>query len=361
MTVARRHILPFFIPHLGCPNQCIFCDRHTIAGTMRPPTPQDVADRLAALEPYAERRPELAFYGGSFTALPPDVQRGYLEPAAEALKCGRLSGIRVSTRPDAINAGILRLLEDYGVRTVELGVQSMTDEVLLRARRGHSAADSLRALEMLQGAGFVTGVQLMPGLPGETHESAVRGAWHILRLRPDMLRIYPTVVIEGTECAAMYHKGEYQPLTLDGAAAVTLDIRMIAEELGVQIIRMGLQPSDGLAGQVAAGPYHPAFGSLVNSLWWRGKVLTAFDRFGVSANSNSNKVVRVFVNHRDLPSVVGQNRQNMPYYQEEVERLQFKTRELPEGGVLITDGNREYFLDEGEYRRAKFAEIVGRF
>lgn len=358
MTVARRHILPFFIPHLGCPNQCIFCDQHTIAGTANPPTPQDVADRLAELEPYVERRPELAFYGGSFTALPPEVQRGYLEPAAAALKSGRLSGIRVSTRPDAIDTGVLHLLESYGVRTVELGVQSMTDEVLLRARRGHSAADSLRALEMLQSGGFVAGVQLMPGLPGETHESAVSGAWRILRLRPDMLRIYPTVVIEGTECAAMYQRGEYQPLTLDGAAAVTLDIRVMAEELGVQVIRMGLQPSDGLAGQVVAGPYHPAFGSLVNSLWWRGKVLTALERLGVSGGI---EVVKAFVNRCDLPSVVGQNRLNMPYYRAKVERLQFKTRELPEGGVLVNCVGCEYLLDEGEYRREKFAEILGRF
>lgn len=351
MTAARRHILPFFIPHLGCPNQCIFCDQRTIAGAQRPPTPEDVWARLAELPVGAEQTPELAFYGGSFTALPPDAQEAYLQPAARAMREGRLSGIRISTRPDAIDRRVLAILSRYGVGTVELGVQSMTDEVLRLAKRGHTAADAERALGMLCGAGLTVGVQLMPGLPGETHQSALAGAWRILSLRPDMLRIYPTVVIEGTECAALYRQGVYQPLTLDGAAAVTLDIRIMAEAMGVQVIRMGLQPSGGLAERVVAGPYHPAFGSLVNSLWWREKVLWMLE--------NRDDVVRIFVNQRDLPSVVGQNRQNMAYYQQTAPRLRLKTRELPAGAVLaeMADG-AEHLLRDEEWRKRRLAGIL---
>lgn len=351
MTVARRHILPFFIPHLGCPNQCIFCDQRTIAGAERPPTPDDVWARLAELPAEAEQAPELAFYGGSFTALAADVQEAYLRPAAQAIREGRICGIRLSTRPDAIDADVLALLQHYGVGTVELGVQSMTDEVLRLARRGHSSEDAVRALRLLQQAGLTAGVQLMPGLPGETHHSALAGARRILSLRPDMLRIYPTVVIEGTECAELYRQGVYRPLTLDEAAAVTLDIRIMAEALGVQVIRMGLQPSDGLAGRVVAGPYHPAFGSLVNNLWWRGKLLYMLDKY--------DNVVKIFVNRRDLPSVVGQNRQNLPYYQAKVPRLQIKTRELPVGAVLaMTADGAEHLLGDEEWRERRLAGIL---
>lgn len=351
MTAARRHILPFFIPHLGCPNQCIFCDQRTIAGAVRSPAPDDVWARLAELPAGAEQAPELAFYGGSFTALAGDVQQAYLRPAAQAMREGRISGIRISTRPDAIDADILALLQHYGVGTVELGVQSMTDEVLRLAKRGHSAADAENALRTLQAAGMTAGVQLMPGLPGETHRSAIDGARRILSLRPDMLRIYPTVVIEGTECAAMYLRGEYRPLTPDEAAAVTLDIRVIAESLGVRVIRMGLQPSDGLAAQVLAGPYHPAFGSLVNSLMWREKVLLMLQKHA--------DVARIAVNKRDLPSVVGQGRQNMPYYYELFPRLRLKTRELPDGALLaITADGAELLLTDEQWRIRRLAGLA---
>jgi histone acetyltransferase (RNA polymerase elongator complex component) len=333
MSVAKRQILPFFIPHLGCPNRCIFCDQHKIAGKADPPTQEELWAALQKLPENSESNPqeiELAFYGGSFTALPESEQEYYLQPAYRAMQEGRIAGIRLSTRPDAIDERRIALLKKYGVGTVELGVQSMNNEVLRLAKRGHTVEDSERALALLQNAGFKTSVQLMPGLPGETADSAFTGAVRILKQKPDMLRIYPLVVLAETECAELYQSGQYQPLTLDEAVEITLDITLFAEEYGVAVIRMGLQPSDELAADVVAGPYHPAFGSLVRGLWWRKKILYVLERYPDA---------QIFVNKRDLSAVIGQNRQNMAFYEEIQPKIRFKTAGLPPNDLLAREQN----------------------
>ncbi len=349
MSQAKRHILPFFIPHLGCPNQCIFCDQHKIAGQSLPPTPGEVAAALARLDPQAASKPEAAFYGGSFTAIPRDMQISYLAAAKQALDEGRISGIRLSTRPDAVDETELALLKSYGVGTVELGVQSMTDEVLRIARRGHTAADSIAAVKRLKARGFVCGVQLMPGLPGETAESAVQGAARILSLKPDLLRIYPTVVVAGTECERMYRAGEFQPLTLEEAARICLDIKLLAEAAGTQVIRIGLQPTEELAREVAAGPYHPAFGALVQGLCWREKLLYALHRLPQAAEC--------FVNKRDIAPLVGYRRENLAYYPK---GLRIRGKDLPPGALLLraADGG-EFMLAEQAFREFWLARLAG--
>jgi histone acetyltransferase (RNA polymerase elongator complex component) len=338
MSVARRQILPFFIPHLGCPNLCIFCDQRKIAGRTNPPTQEELRASLQKLPVHNPQEVELAFYGGSFTALSESEQEYYLQPAYQAMQEGRIAEIRLSTRPDAIDEQRIALLKKYGVGTVELGVQSMNDEVLRQAKRGHTAEDSLLALKLLQKAGMKSGVQLMPGLPGETAESAFTGAMRILKQKPDMLRIYPLVVLAGTECAELYRSGRYQPLTLDEAAEITLNIKLFAEEYGVAVIRMGLQPSDELAAEVVAGPYHPAFGSLVQGLWWRKKILYVLERYPGS---------QIFVNKQDLSAVIGQNRHNMAFYEEKQPKIRFKTAELKPLALLVREpsGQENVFTD----------------
>ncbi len=351
MSEAKRHILPFFIPHLGCPNQCVFCDQHKIAGEASAPTPAAVAAALLRLDPDAAVKPEVAFYGGSFTALSQEVQRSYLAPAKQALEAGRIAGIRLSTRPDAVGEAELALLREYGVGTVELGVQSLSNEVLRRARRGHTAADALAAVQRLKDWGFVCGVQLMPGLPMETAASAVKGAARILAYKPDLLRIYPTVVVAGTELAAMYQAGEFQPLSIEDAAAISLDIKLLAEAAGTTVIRIGLQPTEELAREVLAGPYHPAFGALVQALGWRNKLLFALARLPQAAEC--------FVNKRDIPALVGWRRQNLAYYPE---GLRLRGAELPAGALRLAapDGG-VFLLTDAEFRAARLAELAQRY
>lgn len=339
MAQAKKHILPFFIPHLGCPQQCIFCDQHKIAGR-QPPTAAEVAQAIAALPSERQADYELAFYGGSFTALPPDLQACYLEPARQALAAGRLGAIRVSTRPDCINDEVVEILHHYGVGTVELGVQSMQDDVLRQARRGHTAAQALTALRRLQAAGFKTGVQLMPGLPGESLRQCWQGARRLLAGRPDMLRIYPTVVLQGTALARLYQQGDYQPLTLAQATAVTLALKLMAEDWGVAVIRMGLQPSAELAAQVLAGPYHPSFGALVQSLYWRHKLLWALRLWPATQT--------VYLAGRDISAAVGDKGQNRAYYPPGL-LLKPLPRGvvIPPGALLLrqTDGSERQLLD----------------
>lgn len=341
MSVAKRHILPFFIPHLGCPNQCVFCDQRRISGQRTQVCPNDLSVVLANLPNDYENKPELAFYGGSFTAIAENLQTAFLQVAHSALRQGKISGIRISTRPDAINGEICERLLQYGVGAVELGVQSMTDEVLQAAKRGHTANDSLTALQMLKEYGFVSGVQLMPGLPLETAQTAIAGARRILSEKPDMLRIYPTVVVEGTELADLYRYGNFTPLQLDEAVEISLHIKLMAESLGVTVIRTGLQPTEELSDEVLAGPYHQAFGFLVQGAMWREKLLIALADFPQAREC--------FVNKRDIAAVVGDKRRNLAYYPK---NLRIRGAELPMGDLRLADGQGgAYLLSDREFRR----------
>lgn len=340
MSVAKRHILPFFIPHLGCPNQCIFCDQRRISGQRAQVLPQDLAALLGGLP--GDVQPELAFYGGSFTAIAADLQVAFLQVSRQALDEGKICGIRASTRPDAIDAEVIKRLKHFGVGAVELGVQSMTDEVLARARRGHTAADAVNALRQLKAAGLVCGVQLMPGLPGETAASCLAGAARILAEGPDMLRIYPTVVVAATDLADDFLAGRYQPLALDEAVDISLKIKLLAESLGINVIRTGLQPTEELAGEVLAGPYHPAFGFLVQAALWRQKLGLAL--------ADMPDACECFVNKRDIAAVVGDKRGNMAHYPA---GFKLHGRDLPPGAVLIKNaaGDELLLTDEEFVRR----------
>ena len=262
-------VVPFFISHLGCPHRCVFCDQEKIAGARGVlPEAEEMTAKIAAYRASAPgRKIEVAFYGGTFTALPAGDQEYLLGALQPLLADGTVSSLRLSTRPDAVDAGTALFLKTMGVGTVELGVQSMDDEVLARSGRGHSAADLQPALGALRSCGIEVGVQLMPGLPGDTPECSLLSLQRVLELKPSFLRIYPTLVVAGTELARMHLAGNYFPQTL--AEAVSLCGRMLLCSLraGVPVIRLGLQPTAELSspGVLLAGPYHPAFGQLVES------------------------------------------------------------------------------------------------
>ncbi|RII27603.1 MAG: radical SAM protein [Geobacter sp.] len=263
----RPITVPFFISHQGCPNQCVFCNQVRIAGTGGEfPDGDAIRAKVSAYRGTSGGNPvEVAFFGGSFTAIPFDYQErllGALHPLRER---GEVSGIRISTRPDAIDGEHLAWLRGMGVATVEIGIQSMDESVLERSGRGHTAAQVVTACRLVKKAGMVLGAQLMPGLPGDTPALSMTSLHEVLALNPDFLRIYPTLVIAETRLAELYRAGEYVPLSLAGAVTLCKMLLRAALAAEVPVIRIGLQPTAELdcEGSVLAGPYHPAFRQLV--------------------------------------------------------------------------------------------------
>ena len=242
-------IIPIFVPFAGCPRRCVFCDQRRLTGEESEMPSGTVARQLEeGLIRNRRRQPlEAAFYGGSFTALPAEIQRRLLAPATEAMKNGRIASIRISTRPDAVDSDALELLASAEVSTVELGVQSLDDKILQGAGRGHDADDSRRAISALKAAGFRCGIQLMTGLPHEDWPSLIRTVEEVVRLMPDFIRLYPTLVLAGTRLAELYAEGRYRPLTLQEAISRAAYVRLIMERNRIPMIRTGLQPTAELS------------------------------------------------------------------------------------------------------------------
>jgi histone acetyltransferase (RNA polymerase elongator complex component) len=265
----KPYIIPIFIPNYGCQHRCIFCNQRQITGVNAPVGAEQVTailnEHLARI-----RRPrvvEMAFYGGSFTALPIAQQQQLLAPAYQALVREQIQAIRVSTRPDAINDDVIRLLQRCNVSTVELGVQSLDEQVLAAAGRGHSVEVVSQAVAMVKAAGLACGIQLMPGLPGEDWLSFLLTAKRAAALQANFARIYPTIVIAGTELAELYRQGRYLPLPFQDAIRRCAFLKVLLQRHGTKVIRTGLQatPELSLPGVVLDGPYHPAFGEMVDS------------------------------------------------------------------------------------------------
>ena len=293
-------LIPFFIPHLGCPQICIFCNQHRIAqqsvqelGAKTLESVDSLMDRAASIKDTIreyvgtqrdEKYWEVAFYGGSFSAIPRAQQEAFLRPAYEALQEGLIDGIRCSTRPDALSAEDIAFLKSYGVTTVEMGVQSMDDDILAFAKRGHSAQDVVQAVGRLQQAGITVGIQILPGLPGETWQTLVKTAVAVSQLKPDFVRIYPVLVIDNTDLADMYRAGTYQTLSLDTAIQYSAFLKDWMEDHGIQVIRTGLQATEELdQGQgLVAGPYEPAMGELVENERWRQRIEACLEDYGYS-------------------------------------------------------------------------------
>jgi histone acetyltransferase (RNA polymerase elongator complex component) len=265
-------IVPVFIPNQGCPHRCVFCDQEKITSQpARPVDGQRVRDLLDQARQstlfFARRHREIAFYGGTFASLPEKTIRELLGVVAPYLQGGIFHSVRVSTRPDSLDEKKAALLKALGVSTVELGSQSMDDDVLRMTGRGHTAGDTEKAAELLRQHRFKVGIQLMPGLPGDSAERFCTTVQKVIRIKPDMVRLYPVVVIRGTELAQWFVKGTYQPLSLEEAVRVCSESCLGFEEAGIPVIRIGLMASPSLReqGQVLGGPWHESFGHLVRS------------------------------------------------------------------------------------------------
>lgn len=303
----KHYNIPVFIPHLGCPHHCIFCNQKKITGQTKPCT---VADAQRDIERYLSflsvpaDEIEIAYFGGSFTAIAVSQQEAFLTLAREFVQAGRVGGIRLSTRPDAVEDETLERLRRYGVTTIELGVQSFCDEVLQKAERGHTAECASAACRRVKQAGFSLGVQLMCGLPGDRREYAAASAKQAAKLGADFTRIYPVLVLEQTPLAQRYLRGEYQPLTLDQAVEWTADMTECLSP--VPVIRTGLCMDDLGSEDVLAGPVHPAFGELVASRiydrqlarWLKGK-------------KTEGATLTVFAPQKEHSKLAGQRRCNL--------------------------------------------------
>ena len=265
---ARESIIPVFVPHLGCPNDCVFCNQRRISGSTMPATPDDVEKAIsnAAALPRTGVKRQLAFYGGSFTAIPDAEQTALLAAAKAHLDTGEIDAIRLSTRPDAIDEAILKRLKYYGVETIELGAQSMCDEVLSLSGRGHTAAEVEAASKMIKAAGFRLILQMMTGLPGDTKERSIETAKKIIALAPDGVRVYPTVIVRDTALFDLWQAGRYKEHSVDEAVDWCAALVPLFDAAGIPIIRLGLNPTEELSGGAAVGgAYHPALGELVKS------------------------------------------------------------------------------------------------
>ena len=247
-----------FVPHSGCEQRCSFCDQHTISGQSQRVTGQDVQSILTkALENPRHAENQIAFFGGSFTAIAREEMLELLEATVPFR--GAFAGIRISTRPDAIDEEVLGILKSYDVRAIELGAQSMDDGVLQRNHRGHTARDVENAARLIRQSGFELGLQMMTGLPGDTDQKAMETAKKLIALAPATVRIYPTVVLEGTALERLYRAGTYVPQSVEEAITLCVKLMALFEEAGVRIIRLGLHASELLESRFVAGAWHPAF------------------------------------------------------------------------------------------------------
>jgi histone acetyltransferase (RNA polymerase elongator complex component) len=302
-------IIPFFIPHSGCPHQCVFCNQKNIIGQRTSVDPSSVAQTINAyLDKSEQQEAQVAFYGGSFTALPIEVQKSYLKPCQSFIDSGRIKGIRLSTRPDRISSENNALLWDHQVKTIELGAQSMDDSVLLRSGRGHTASDTIHAVSLLQEQGFTIGLQLMPGLPGDSAELFMTTVHRVIELRPAFVRIYPALVIKETPLAALYRSGQYAPLSLNEAVQWCRNALLRFESAGIAVIRMGLQPTEELQrpGTILAGPYHPAFRQIVDS-----SILLDRMRAALHQRAPGSGPACLFSHPSDVAAAIGQKRSNI--------------------------------------------------
>ncbi len=309
ILMAKHKNIPIFIPHLGCPHQCVFCNQKTISGS-RGYTLDAVRSQIeAALATSNDGDTiEIAFFGGSFTGIDKDEMVSLLTLANQYLQSGRICGIRLSTRPDYISPEILDILAYYGVTDIELGVQSLSNEVLCACERGHTAAQTAYACQMIVSyKRFSLVGQMMLGLPASTRETELATAKELFDLGVDAIRIYPTVVLAGTPLACALHAGTYTPLSLETAVFTAADILEMAYKRNIPCIRIGLCENDTLHDNsgIIAGPFHPAFGELVMSEVFFRRIKQAMSKMNCK-----DKNINILIPKGTLSKAIGQKRNN---------------------------------------------------
>lgn len=333
----RSIVIPIFVPHLGCPHTCVFCNQKKIAGNFPRPTSATVrkiaCEFLDTIKNKDNVYVEVAFYGGSFTGIPTDWQEELLGEAYKLKKENLINGIRLSTRPDYINEEVIKRLLKYEVSTVELGVQSLDENILIKNERCHTAQDVDKAIKLLREAHLQIGIQLMPGLAGDTRETVLETTRKVLDLKPNLVRIYPTVVIKETKLAKWFREGEYHPWSLEQTIDICAEMLILFLQYNIKVIRIGLQATENLqpGKDLLGGPYHPALGELVKSRVFRKQM-----EFIIINNSYGYKKLSIACCHRQLSKIKGQHSQNIKYLQEKYNlKLEIQANENISMDILL--------------------------
>jgi histone acetyltransferase (RNA polymerase elongator complex component) len=297
-----------------------------------PAGPEDVVRAIEDGILQCAKTPQIAFYGGSFTAIPVEEQISLLSAAQPYLEAGKISSLRVSTRPDAIDRETLARLKNYGVTTIELGAQSMVDEVLMASGRGHKAEDTVKAAQLIKEEGFFLALQMMTGLPDSNPERDIETARRIIELEPDGVRIYPTVIIRDTQLYELWRAGEYKEHTVEDAVEVCAQILPLFQNAHIPVIRLGLNPTDDLSGgDAAGGAYHPALGELVKS-----RVLLNRAR-EMLKNAEWGRELTLAVGYSYVSQMIGQHKCNINALREEFgyEKIKVVGRDLDYGEIEL--------------------------
>ena len=311
----KEYVIPVFVPHLGCPNDCIFCNQKSISGQKKNVTKEEakkIIDNFLKNIKDKDAKKEIAFFGGSFTGIDENVQEELLQVAYEYIEKGQVDSIRISTRPDYINKEILKRLKKYKVKTIELGVQSANDYILGRANRGHTFKDVEKASKLIRWYGFNLGHQMMVGLPESNRIDEINTAKALIKLKPKMVRIYPVLVIKGTKLEKEYNEGIYEPLSVVQAVETCKQLVRMFTDKKIEVIRVGLQNTDEICNpenkesEVVAGPFHPAFGQLVETSMWYDAIVEKIKKLNVKV-----KEVQVTVNPIDANNVIGHKKENV--------------------------------------------------
>lgn len=345
----KHYNIPIFIPHLACPYRCIYCDQKIISAQRKVPTPDDIkqiiAEVLSTIPSSAEV--EIAFFGGNFTAIDKDLQFLYLKAVQPYLQTGQVKGIRISTRPDCLDLSELDFLAENGVKVIELGIQSFCDEVLKASKRGYNSEKAVAACELIKKSGFKLGIQLMPGLPGDNRDRIITTTERTIELKPDMVRIYPTVVLAGTKLAEMMASGEYRPLTLAEAVEIAAEMFLRFQKNGIDVIRLGLHNGEDLQDEanIKGGAYHPALGELVEQAIFFKQTVALLKNYPYSLADNTGLLFAV--NKKDISKFVGYKRQNLKALQDllTTEALEIKGLESAERDWigLSQEGNKDRY------------------
>lgn len=339
--MKKEYIIPIFVPHLGCPNNCTFCNQKRISGQTKMVTAQDVKDTIDFfLKNFRDdyKYVEVAFFGGSFTAIDEKIQVQLLEAVQEYIQNKKVNSIRISTRPDCINKEILKRMKKYHVKTIELGVQSTNNYILKRCKRGHTYEDTKKASRLIRRYGFILGHQMMVGLPESTKQDEINTAKELIRLRPKIVRIYPVLVIKDTELADEYERGDYTPLTVGQAVERCKDIVDLFNRNKINVIRVGLQNTEEITdpgtekSSVITGPYHPAFRQLVESSMWYDSIVNKIKKVNAKV-----KKVKIIANDVNVNNIIGHKKENIEKLKDvyDVEVVIEKSEEIKPGKFKI--------------------------
>ncbi len=319
--MLKHYTIPIFIPELACPFQCVFCNQKKISGQTHDPSGDEIIETIENhLRTFKARHKyvEVGFFGGSFTGISIDEQKRYLKYVQPYIRLEHVQSIRLSTRPDYISEEILRMLRKYNVTTIELGAQSFDDEVLRKTKRGHNSQHIVKAASLIKKYGFNLGLQMMIGLPGDTLEKSIATANKIIEIGAVNTRIYPAVVIKDTQMHKWYEQGKYKPLDLDEAVNWTKQLLPLFEKAGVNILRVGLHPSEGLVSgeDLIDGPFHPSFKELVITHIWR-------DLLKPVINSNNTKNIEIHVPLNEINYAIGHKSANKIMLLNKFEKVKF--------------------------------------